>query len=122
MDLVRKVGGFDESIIFFEESVLPQKIEELGYGVYQRVKPEILHHEDNFSLGKWLKKKYYYARTARQCKAKYNNYTNKQTGFFYRFRLFLFKFRFYSHPIYAIGTIVLKLLEFMFAWVGFLKG
>jgi len=50
--------------VFFEESTLPQKIEALGFNVRARINAEILHHEDDFSLLKWLKKKYYYGKTA----------------------------------------------------------
>ena len=72
-DLVLKVGGFDEDVIFFEESTLPQKIEKSGYKTI-RIKDRILHHEDDFHLLKWLKKKYYYGKTAWKYKARYSKY------------------------------------------------
>jgi len=54
-----KSEGFDEDIIFFEEFTLPQKVEKLGCNVKARINSEILHYEENFSVCKWLKKKYY---------------------------------------------------------------
>ena len=119
-DLVEKVNGFDEDIIAFEESTLPQKIERLGYNVKQRINAEILHHEENFSLGKWLNKKFYYGKNASKYKEKFGGYANKQMGIFYRSSIFLKNKRFYSKPLLAVGVIVLKILEYFSAGLGFL--
>jgi len=118
--LVKRVGGFDEDMVFFEESTLPQKIERLGYNVKVRINSEILHYEENFSLFKWLKKKYYYGKTAFTYRKKYRKYANKQTSLFYRFSIFLSNKKFYSKPMLALGVICLKKLEFFSAGLGFL--
>jgi len=55
---VEKSGGFDEGLVYFEESTLPQKVEALGYDVKARIKAEIMHRKDDFLLLLWLKKKY----------------------------------------------------------------
>ena len=44
-DIALKAGGFDESVIAYEESTLPQKIEALGYRVDARTSDSILHDE-----------------------------------------------------------------------------
>ena len=119
-DLVEKVNGFDEDIISFEESTLPQKIETLGYNVKPRINAEILHYEGNFSLWKWLKKKFYYGKRASKYKEKFGKYATKQMSVFYRFSIFLKNKRFYSKPLLALGVIVLKLLEYFSAGSGFL--
>jgi len=120
-DLVEKVGGYDEDVVFYEESTLPQKIEKLGFNVGVRIKSEILHHE-NISIGKWLKKKYYYGKTAYEYKEKFNQYASKQISFFYRFSIFLRNKRFYSKPLLALGVLILKLLEYFAAGLGYMAG
>jgi glycosyltransferase involved in cell wall biosynthesis len=120
MNLVRKVDGYDEDVIFFEESSLPQKIKELGYNVEIRINSIILHHEENFSLWKWLKKKYYYGKTAYTYMKKYNKYAREKVSLSYRFGLFLKNIRFYSKPLLAFGVIILKILEYFSAGLGFL--
>ncbi len=119
-DLAKKVNGFDEDIIFFEETILPQKIESLGYNVKQRIKAEILHHEENFSLWKWLKKKFYYGKNASKYKEKFGEYADKQMDIFYRFSIFLKNKRFYSKPSLTLGVIILKILEYFSAGLGYL--
>jgi len=121
-DLALKVGGFDEDVVFFEESTLPQKIEKLGYNVRARIRAEILHHEENFSLLKWLKKKYYYGKTALNYIKRYEQYGSRQISPLRRFGLFLRDKRFYSEPLLALGVLVLKSLEYVSAGVGYLIG
>lgn len=120
--LVEKVDGFDEEVVFFEESTLPQKIERLGYYVRERIKAEILHHEDNFYLPKWLKKKYYYGKSAWKYVRRYSQCGNKQVNPIGRFDLFLKNKRFYSKPSLAIGVITLKSLEYELTGFGYLAG
>jgi glycosyltransferase involved in cell wall biosynthesis len=119
-DLVEKVNGFDEDIIFFEESTLPHKIESLGFNVKVRVSVEILHHENNFSLWRWLQKKFYYGKTARLYKKRYKNSASKQLNVSSRFLIFAGNKRFYLKPFLAFGIITLKLLECIAAGLGFM--
>jgi len=121
-ELVEKVGGFDENVVFFEESTLPQKMEKLGYNVKARISAEILHHEESFSIWNWLKKKYHYGKTVSLYKEKYKDYANKQMNLSYRFRLFFGNKRFYSKPLLALGVVTLKLLEYFSTRLGFLAG
>jgi len=121
-ELVEKVGGYDDDVQFFEDSTLPQKIEKLGYNVKVRISSEILHHEDDFSLLNWLKKKYYYGKTAWKYRRKYKEYGKRQMSVFYRFSLFLKSKRFYSKPLLAMGVLVLKSLEFCSAGLGYFVG
>lgn len=102
--------------------ILPQKIEKLGYNVKARIRAEILHHEENFSLLKWLKKKYYYGKTALKYVKRYEQYGAKQISPLRRFRLFLRDKRFYSEPLLALGVLALKSLEYASAGLGYLVG
>jgi len=121
-ELVKKVGGYDKDVIFYEDHTLPQKIERLGFNVRKRINAKILHHEENLSLIKYLKKKYYYGRTALKYKENYREYANKQISLVYRFSLFSKNRRFYSKPLLALGVVILKLLEYFAAGLGFLVG
>lgn len=118
--LVKEVNGFDEDIVFLEESTLPQKIERLGYNVKKRIDAKILHFEIDFSLWRWLKKKYYYGKTAFEYKRRYKEPASKQVNLSYRFGLFLKDGRFYSQPLLSIGVLVLKCLEFSSVGLGYL--
>ena len=120
-ELIKKVGGYDENLVFFEESTLPQKIEKIGYNVKARIDAEILHHEE-LVISKWMKKKYYYGKSAQKYKEKYNKYLYEQTNIFYRYSIFLKNKRFYSKPIIAFGLIILKFLEYTSAGIGYLIG
>jgi glycosyltransferase involved in cell wall biosynthesis len=119
-DLAEKVGGFDEEVIFFEESTLPHKIEKLGYDVKVRISGEILHYERDFSISKWLRKKYYYGKTASTYRDKYKWSSKKQISLLYRFSLFFKNKKMYSKPLLALGMVTLKLLEYFSAGLGYL--
>jgi len=121
-DLALQVGGFDEDVVFFEESTLPQKIEKLGYNVKARVSAYILHHEEDFSLLKWLKKKYYYGKTGWKYIRRYRQYGSRQISPLRRFGLFLKDKRFYSKPLLALGVIALKSLEYIASAMGYIVG
>lgn len=122
---VRKVWGFEEDLIFFEESLLPQKIEKLGKSTKNAIKKYIAHDESNITLGKWLKKKYYYGRSMNQYKKRVREIgvretVETQTRVIPRVMIFLWNKNFYTHPILAISTLGLKGLEFWSWAVGLL--
>ena len=117
-DLVRQVNGFDEDVVFFEESTLPQKIEQLGFDTRARINSLIYHDETGFNFRKWLGKKKYYTRTAGSYSARYGNHAKQQTSVGYRLKTFTsggkWK-RLMRHPILTIGLIVLKGLEYLYS-------
>ena len=119
-DLALKVGNFDEDIVFYEEATLPYKIERLGYNVRARINSYILHHEEGFSLVKWLKKKYYYGKTVRNYISKYRRYARKQVSPLHRFTLFIKRKKFWQNPTLAIGITMLKTLEYIATRLGYL--
>lgn len=121
-DLALKVGGFDEDIVFYEEVSLPYKIEKLGYNVRARIESYILHHEENFLLSQWLKKKYYYGKTAKVYLSKYRRYAEKQVNPLNRLKIFFRSKRFWKRPLLAVGTIILKILEYVAIEMGCLVG
>jgi glycosyltransferase involved in cell wall biosynthesis len=117
-DLVKQVGGYDEDTVFFEESVLPQKIEKLGYSVTARITSEIVHHEHGFSLWRHLLKRYYYGKTTSTYREKSRNYFEKQYGLGYRIKLFFANDRFWQRPVLALSVLTLKMLELGFNELG----
>lgn len=123
---VEKVGGFEEDLIFFEESLLPQKIEKLlNLPCKASVRAAIRHQEGNVRLGSWLKKKYYYGKSLGKYRQKVlalgmAGTHAGQTGVFRRYGVFLGNRRFYSRPCLAVGVLVLKTSEFAAGGLGYL--
>lgn len=118
--LVLEVGGFDEDVIFYEESTLPYKLEKLGYNVRARISSYILHYEYNFSITKWLRKKYYYGKTIPRYRSRYKNLYGKQAGVLARLKIFLGNREFYKKPNLAVGVLLLKSLEYTAIVLGYL--
>jgi len=118
-DLAIKAGGFDESVVFFEEMTLPVKIERMGYDVRARIKSVILHHEQDFSLARHLIKKLYYGRTARRFERRYGL---NLTGVAGRLGIFLRNSRFYLNLPISSAMLFLKCLEFIAVVSGILAG
>ena len=114
--LVVQVGGFDEEIIFYEESTLHQKLEMRGFIVNKRASSAILHNEVEFNLRKWLRKKRYYSTNAALYASKFPNYAEIQTKIRHRIRIFTSNSnwkKLIRHPVLSIGLFVLKGLEFL---------
>jgi glycosyltransferase involved in cell wall biosynthesis len=115
---VLEVGGFDEDIVTYEESTLPQKLEQHGYKVNVRIKSLILHDEDRFDIGKWLRKKQYYSDTLKIYAERYPEYAAEQLVVKNRIKIFLSNGnwkRLIRHPIPAFGVFVLKALEYAYS-------
>ena len=112
---VVQVGGYDEDIIFYEESTLPQKLEMRGMLVNKRISSFILHDEEEFDLAKWLRKKHYYSANAELYSRKYPKYARIQTKISHRMRILLSNCNWKKlilHPTLSIGLFLLKILEF----------
>ena len=120
--LVKEVGGFEEGLIFFEESTLPYKIQRKGYNVFVRVESVIVHHEEGFSLITWLRKKFCYGKSIPVYGRKYGDYLRMQTSVWFRFGIFLRNWgRFFSRPVLALGVIILKSLEYLAMASGLIR-
>lgn len=123
-DIALRAGGFDEDIVFYEEATLPLKIEMLGYNVRSRVRSYILHHEENLNLTLILKKRLYYAKTAKRYVKRIKNLNkdviNLQINPLYRYKLFLLNKKFWQRPSLALGVLMLKSLEYLFSLIGYI--
>jgi glycosyltransferase involved in cell wall biosynthesis len=112
---VIQVGGFDEEVIMYEESTLPQRIEKIGLKTAVRVSSFIIHDEGNFKLKNWLKKKRYYSQTANIYTQKYKSYSRQQLGVGNRTGIYVRNKNWITlmkHPVLSIGLVILKGLEF----------
>ena len=112
---VLEVGGFDDQVVMYEESTLPQRIEKIGLKTAVRISSFIIHNEDSFKLKNWLKKKRYYSQTARIYTQKYKIYSEQQLGVRHRTGIYLRNKNWITlmkHPILSIGLVILKSLEF----------
>ena len=112
---VVQAGGFDEDIIFYEESTLHQKLEMRGLILNKRTNSVILHDEEGFDLAKWLRKKRYYSSNAKLYSLKYPTYAQIQTKIHYRILILTNNCnwkKLIRHPMLSIGLILLKGLEF----------
>jgi len=110
------VKGFDENVVWYEESTLTQKLENQGMNVKERIQEYILHDEDGFNLKKWIKKKHYYAESTEAYVNKYKKYGSDQLGINYRTKIFISQGKWkilIKHPILTTGLIILKGLEFI---------
>jgi hypothetical protein len=117
------VGGFDEDIVAYEEATLPSKIESVGMNVNARITPCIIHIEEGFKIGAWLRKKRYYSETAQTYSKKYRELASLQLSVYYRLKIILgngnWKYLI-KHPVLSVGLFILKLLEF-FAFLRYYK-
>jgi len=112
---VMLVGGFDEDIILYEESTLPQKIEKIGLKTDVRIKSFIHHDEGTLNIKEWLKKKRYYSNTSSTYMERYTKYSQYQMCISYRIKVYLQNGnweKLLRHPCLAVGLFVLKTLEF----------
>lgn len=125
-DDVVEVWWFEEGLVFFEESLLPQKIEsKLKKSCKFRIINHINHNESDINLINWLKKKYYYWKSLDTYTRKVKEIwiletSSSQTWIINRYKIFLKNKDFYSRPILAIWVIWLKTLEFVSGWLWFL--
>jgi GT2 family glycosyltransferase len=112
---VLEVGGFDDEVVMYEESTLPQRIENIGLKTAVRISSFIIHDEGSFKLKNWLKKKRYYSQTARIYTQKYKSYSQQQLGVRHRTGIYLTNKNWITlmkHPVLSIGLVILKSLEF----------
>lgn len=115
---VKKVWWFEEDLIFFEESLLPQKIEaRLWKSCKYKINSYINHNEWEIDLIKWLSKKFYYGKSLDKYKKKVKEIWiqetwNNQMWIMSRYMIFLKNKRFYTKPFLAIWVLILKTLEF----------
>ncbi|MFZ2025201.1 MAG: glycosyltransferase [Microgenomates group bacterium] len=109
------VGGYDENLTGPEDFDLPQRVKaKYGDDAIGRIPSYIHHNEGALSLGKTLKKKYYYGKKMAQYLRKQENVTlgMKQGSPFARYGLYFSKPAvLFARPMVGLGMLVMKTLE-----------
>jgi len=116
--------GYDEKQTGTEDFDLPQRIKaKLGQESILRIRSLIYHNEGKLQLGYTLKKKYYYAKTAKTyAKVKTNSeYFRKQSSILERYKIFLsHPIKLFKDPVLGLGMLFMKTLEFIAGGIGYI--
>lgn len=113
-----ELGGFDQNITGPEDWDFSQRMKKL-YGL-ERIRSYIHHDEGELSLFPLMKKKYYYAKSAREYLAKNNMHTfNSQTIFFLRKAFYRNPKKILLHPFLFIAMLYMLSLELIAGAFGY---
>lgn len=114
MSVFKKVHGFDESMSGPEDWDFDKKVRQIGD--VDIIKQPLYHNESEIVVGRYIKKKEYYAKSFSKYIAKWGKNDSdikKQFGLRYRFfEVFIEKGKWrkvIQHPILFIGTMLLRI-------------
>lgn len=117
--IFKEYKGYDVNLTGAEDYDLPKRISakhKIGWA-----KAWIYHHEEDLTLIKQLKKKYYYASKSTLYAEKHPDLVKTQGNLLFR-KAYLRNWRhFLKHPILAISFIFVRVLETVFAVSGFIS-
>lgn len=108
------VGGYDTGLSGPEDWDLDRRL--AARGRFTLADTHLAHNEGKFAIGRYIRKKAYYARNFDAYFAKWGRdaITRRQFGFWYRYAgVFLEQGkwkRFLAHPVYALGVYWLRFL------------
>lgn len=121
--IFEEFGGYDPKLTGTEDYDLPKRImDKCGNSSVGWAKEWILHHETGLTLGKQLKKKFYYAEKSVLYAKKHPNLIMTQGNMLFRPAYFRNWKKFLQKPFIASSFIFVKILEMAAAFLGFLKG
>jgi glycosyltransferase involved in cell wall biosynthesis len=119
-----KIGGYDEDMVSGEDWDFSQRMQK--HGTIGRIQAYIYHNEGHISLYTTVKKKFYYAQKFAKYTAKASEHSEQiasQTSIVARYKMFLSKpVMLFKNPIYGVGMLFMKTMEFGFGGVGLLVG
>lgn len=125
-DIFNEFKGYDEKQTGTEDFDLPQRIKEkYGQNSITRITSFIYHNEGKLPLLYTLKKKYYYAKTAKVYAIRKSNadYFKKQSNVLERYKLFFSNpLKLFKNPITGMGMLFMKTMEFFLGALGYLLG
>jgi glycosyltransferase involved in cell wall biosynthesis len=114
-DKFLEAGGFDEKMYACEDWDLGKRLKE--FGKFDIIESPLYHNEEEFNLGKYLKKKEYYSKNLNVYIEKWGKNDSdikKQFGFYYRFiGVFVEKGKWKKmvlHPLLSLGMYFLRFL------------
>ncbi|HEY6736840.1 MAG TPA: glycosyltransferase [Candidatus Saccharimonadia bacterium] len=113
------LGGFDSNLVAGEDWDLSQRLKATGPLV--RTRAVIRHNEQRLSLVATLRKKYYYAHSARAYLAKHpQTALAAPAGPLQRYKLFLSKpGKLFRNPVVGLGVLFMKTAEFAAGAIGY---
>jgi len=117
-ELVKKVWMYPEDIIFFEEFIVPQKIEKLGYNIRLHSENKIYHDYYDFDFMQNLKKRFNYGKTMKAYSENQEEYSDSQLWIWNRLKIFFTNKSFYTKPHLSLGIISLKFIELVSGKLG----
>lgn len=121
-EVFEKAGGYDETITGPEDWDLPETIRELGY-VDGRIADKVYHRERTTSLKNLFKKKFYYGLYAHKYLRKHNiPIVSPKTVYFLRPLFYKSWKRLLSHPLLALGMIMMLLTQTLGGGLGYFIG
>lgn len=117
--IFQEFKGYDPDLTGPEDYDLPYRISR-KYKI-GRSKEYILHHEENTTLSKLLKRKYYYARRGALHALKHPELVASQGNLFFR-KAYLENWKkFLKEPVLGIAFIAVRSLETIWAVAGFVN-
>jgi len=121
-EIFNEFKGYDEKQTGTEDFDLPQRIKDrFGGNSILRINSFIYHHEGNLSLFYTLKKKYYYAKTAKTYAKSNSKYFKQQANPLNRYVLYFSDpIKLFRNPLLGIGMLFMKTTEFIGGGLGYL--
>lgn len=117
-----KAGGYDETITGPEDWDLPETIRELGYQD-GRIIDKIYHRERAISLLTLFIKKFHYGLYADRYLRKHNiSFFSPKTVYFLRPLFYKSWRRLLSHPLLALGMIIMLFIQTLGGGLGYFIG
>lgn len=121
-EIFEKAGGYDETITGPEDWDLPETIREMGYKT-DRINEKIYHKERATSLRSLFKKKFYYGLHAHKYLQKHNiSLVSPKTVYFLRPLFYKSWRRLVSHPMLALGMIIMLFTQTLGGGLGYIVG
>lgn len=111
-----ELGGYDEDIVGLEDYDIQARLEESNYKV-DHVNAIIIHLEEGLSLGKHLKKRYYYMANSKKYLLMHKERARRQFAPIRRSYMRHWKLL-AKNPLYGIGLSFMKACEFIIGGVG----
>ena len=117
--IFNKLVGFDTNLTGAEDYDLHKRASLVGSIGWS--KEYLYHHEENQTLGKLLKKKYYYASKSALYSKKHPDLVASQGTIIFRKAYLRHWKNFITHPLLGVSFICVRLLETVYAVAGFIK-
>lgn len=115
------LGGHDERMVFSEDKDFDLRVRDAGYRI-GRTRNHLRHNEGELRLAATLRKKLGYSGTAAVFAQAHPEAFRWQTNIFHRLRLYLRNWRYLrTHPLLYGGLWVMKIGEFGFGALGYLR-